>query len=113
MDSVATVATAVFLGELGERHVPVQCNGPQVLLLDEPCSSLDPKAAAKIEQLIRELARKFTIILVTHNLRQAARCAHFVAFFHQGRLIEHGRGDEIFVSPGKPQTREYFQGTAW
>ncbi len=87
--------------------------GPQILLLDEPCTSLDPKAAAKIEELIRALARDFTIILVTHDLGQAARCAHHLGFFYQGKLVEFGLVDEVFVAPAHKQTHEYIQGSVW
>ena len=88
------------------------CN-PKILLLDEPCSSLDPNAAARIEELVRELSGQFTIILVTHNLGLAARCAHHLGFFYQGRLVVFGPADEILISPANRQTCEYLQGTVW
>jgi phosphate transport system ATP-binding protein len=86
---------------------------PQVLLLDEPCSSLDPVAATRIEELITELSREFTIVLVTHNIGQAVRCADYAAFFYQGRLIESGRSEEIFVNPTQKTTADYLEGAIW
>lgn len=83
---------------------------PEVLLMDEPTASLDPISSAKIESLIRELKRKYTIIVVTHNLQQAMRIADYVVFLFMGELIEHGAADEIFTSPRNPKTIEYLRG---
>ena len=83
---------------------------PQVLLLDEPTSALDPIATAKIEQLIAELAERFTIAIVTHNMQQAARCSDFTAFMYLGELIEFGATGQLFTRPAKQQTEDYITG---
>ncbi len=83
---------------------------PQVLLLDEPTSALDPIATAKIEQLIAELAERFTIAIVTHNMQQAARCSDFTAFMYLGELIEFGETEKLFTQPAKQQTEDYITG---
>jgi phosphate transport system ATP-binding protein len=83
---------------------------PEVLLMDEPTSALDPKATAKIEDLIDELRGKFTIVIVTHNMQQAARVSDFTAFFYEGLLIEYGNTDRIFTKPRKTQTEDYITG---
>ena len=80
---------------------------PEVLLMDEPASALDPIATQKIEESIRELRESLTIIIVPHNLQQAARVSDFTAFFYMGRLIEHDATDVIFTRPGKKQTEDY------
>ncbi len=85
-------------------------NRPRVLLMDEPCSALDPIATAKVEELIHELRQEFTIVIVTHNMQQAVRCASQTAFFYLGRLIEYGPTDQIFNDPKVPQTRDYIGG---
>lgn len=83
---------------------------PEVLLMDEPASALDPIATQKIEESIRELKDSLTIIIVTHNMQQAARISDYTAFFYMGRLIEHGVTDTIFTRPGKKQTEDYITG---
>jgi len=83
---------------------------PEVILMDEPCSALDPIATAKIEALIDELKEKFTIIIVTHNMQQAARVSDFTAFFFMGRLIEFGETNTLFTSPAEQQTEDYITG---
>ena len=83
---------------------------PQVLLLDEPTSSLDPGSTEAIEQLIRSLAPQLTVVIVTHNLGQAKRVAHTTAFFHDGRLVEHGPTDQIFGAPAEAETARYIAG---
>ena len=83
---------------------------PEVLLLDEPCSALDPISTGKIEQLIAELKQQFTILIVTHNMQQAARCSDFTAFMYLGELIEHGVTETIFTKPTKQQTEDYITG---
>lgn len=85
-------------------------NRPEVLLMDEPCSALDPIATGKIEDLIHELKKTFTIIIVTHNMQQAARVADQTAFFYLGRLIEVGETRQIFTAPRKKQTEDYISG---
>jgi phosphate transport system ATP-binding protein len=84
--------------------------GPDVLLMDEPASALDPIATAKIEELIHELRSALTIIIVTHNLQQAARVADATAFFYMGELIETGPTEQIFTNPREPRTEDYVTG---
>jgi phosphate transport system ATP-binding protein len=83
---------------------------PEVILFDEPTSALDPISTAKIEDLIDELKRDFTIAIVTHNMQQAARCADQVAFFYLGELIEVAPASDLFTSPKHPKTQEYITG---
>ncbi len=83
---------------------------PQVLLMDEPASALDPIATQKIEELIRELKESYTIIIVTHNMQQAARVSDITAFFYLGKLIEVDKTEQIFTKPGKKQTEDYITG---
>jgi phosphate transport system ATP-binding protein len=83
---------------------------PEVLLMDEPASALDPLATAKIEDLILELKREYTIVIVTHNMQQAARISDYTAFFYLGELIEYGTTSKIFTSPVKKQTEDYVTG---
>src|SRR5262245_51990765 len=84
--------------------------GPEVLLLDEPASALDPASTARIEDLIFELKRNYTIVIVTHNMQQAARVSDQVAFFFQGRLIETGPTDQLYTRPRVKQTEDYITG---
>ena len=83
---------------------------PEVLLLDEPTSALDPISTLKIEELVDELKRDFTIIIVTHNMQQAGRCADQVAFFYLGELVEVGPSSQIFTAPRERKTQEYITG---
>jgi phosphate transport system ATP-binding protein len=83
---------------------------PEVILMDEPCSALDPIATAKIEELISELKTSFTIVIVTHNMQQAARTSDRTAFFYLGRLIEYAETVTLFTNPSVPQTEEYITG---
>jgi len=83
---------------------------PEVLLMDEPCSALDPIATARIEELIHELCSSVTIVIVTHNMQQAARVSHFTAFLYMGRLIEYGDTPTIFTRPKESLTEEYITG---
>jgi len=85
-------------------------NDPEVLLLDEPASALDPIATQKIEELLYELKRELTVVIVTHNLQQAARASDDTAFFYLGRLIEAGATDHLFTSPREPKTEAYLTG---
>jgi len=85
-------------------------NQPEILLMDEPCSALDPIATAKIEELIYELKREYTIIIVTHNMQQAGRCSDFTAFFYLGKLIEFDKTEKLFTNPSHKQTEEYITG---
>ncbi|HUK40424.1 MAG TPA: phosphate ABC transporter ATP-binding protein PstB [Candidatus Acidoferrales bacterium] len=83
---------------------------PEVLLMDEPCSALDPIATTKIEELIHELKDQVTIVIVTHNMQQAARVSDFTAFFYLGELIEFGETSKLFTLPEKRQTEDYITG---
>jgi phosphate transport system ATP-binding protein len=83
---------------------------PEVLLMDEPCSALDPISTAKIEELIHELKDTFTIVIVTHNMQQAARVSDYTAFFYLGELIEFGETGKLFTTPEKRQTEDYITG---
>ena len=83
---------------------------PDVLLLDEPTSALDPISTSRIEQLIEELKREYTIVIVTHNMQQAARVSDFTAFMYLGDLVEHGETNAIFSNPSKQQTEDYITG---
>jgi phosphate transport system ATP-binding protein len=83
---------------------------PEVLLMDEPCSALDPISTAKIEELIHELKDTFTIVIVTHNMQQAARVSDRTAFFYLGEIIEYGETGKIFTNPDKRQTEDYITG---
>ena len=83
---------------------------PEILLMDEPCSALDPIATQKIEELIHNLKKSYTIIIVTHNMQQAARVSDITAFFYMGKLIEVGKTDSIFTRPNLKQTQDYITG---
>ena len=83
---------------------------PEVLLMDEPASALDPIATAKIEDLIHELKERYTIVIVTHNMQQAARVSDQTAFFYMGELVEVGPTERIFTNPGEQRTEDYVTG---
>jgi len=83
---------------------------PEILLMDEPCSALDPLSTAKIEDLILQLTHSYTIVIVTHNMQQAARVSDYTAFFYMGELIEYGQTRRIFTEPEKKQTEDYITG---
>ena len=83
---------------------------PEVILMDEPCSALDPIATAKIEELIDELKGHYAIVIVTHSMQQAARVSQKTAFFHLGNLVEYGDTVEIFTNPQEPKTKDYITG---
>ncbi len=83
---------------------------PEVILMDEPCSALDPVATYKIEDLIRRLKQRFTIVIVTHNMQQAARISDYTAFFYMGRTVEFGATDVLFTKPEKKETEDYITG---
>ena len=89
------------------RAIAIQ---PEVILLDEPCSALDPIATLKIEELINELKTNYTIVIVTHNMQQAARVSDYTAFMYLGDLIEYGDTDQVFTRPAKKQTEDYITG---
>ena len=83
---------------------------PEVILLDEPCSALDPISTAKIEELIDELKQDYTIVIVTHNMQQAARVSDFTAFMYLGELVEFGATSKIFTNPNDRRTQDYITG---
>ena len=83
---------------------------PEVVLMDEPCSALDPIATAKVEELIYQLRENFTIVIVTHNMQQAGRCSNYTAFFYLGRLVEFGATSKIFSNPSERKTEDYITG---
>ncbi|MFA5521764.1 MAG: phosphate ABC transporter ATP-binding protein PstB [Castellaniella sp.] len=83
---------------------------PEVLLLDEPCSALDPISTARIEELIAELKSDYTVVIVTHNMQQAARCSDYTAYMYLGELMEFGTTDQIFVNPARKETEDYITG---
>src|ERR1043166_8372404 len=83
---------------------------PEVILLDEPCSALDPISTAKIEELIDELSNEYTIVIVTHNMQQASRTSDYTAFMYLGELIEFGPTEQVFTAPKKKQTEQYITG---
>ncbi|MCK5743203.1 MAG: phosphate ABC transporter ATP-binding protein, partial [Caldisericia bacterium] len=83
---------------------------PEIVLMDEPTSALDPQSTSKIEELITQLAKKYTIIIVTHNMQQAARISDYTAFFYKGKIIEFGKTKQIFTVPKEKRTEEYLTG---
>jgi len=83
---------------------------PDIILMDEPCSALDPIATAKVEELIAALKHEFTIVIVTHNMQQATRCSDMTAFYYLGRLIEFDRTEKLFSTPSQKQTEDYISG---
>ena len=83
---------------------------PEIILMDEPCSALDPIATMKVEELIKELKKNYTIVIVTHNMQQAGRCSDFTAFFYLGQLIEFAKTEKLFTNPSKQQTEDYITG---
>ena len=89
------------------RAIAVQ---PEVLLLDEPCSALDPISTLKVEELIHELKERFTILIVTHNMQQAARVSDYTAFMYLGKMVEYGDTDTLFTNPKNKQTEDYITG---
>jgi phosphate transport system ATP-binding protein len=83
---------------------------PRVILMDEPCSALDPRSTARIEDLMDELSHEYTIVIVTHNMQQASRVSDFTAFFYEGKLVEFGATELIFTNPREKQTSDYITG---
>ena len=83
---------------------------PEVILLDEPCSALDPISTAKIEELIDELSAEYTIVIVTHNMQQASRASDYTAFMYLGELVEYGATEKIFTAPDNKRTEQYITG---
>jgi len=83
---------------------------PEVILLDEPCSALDPISTAKVEELIIELKQDYTVVIVTHNMQQAARCSDYTAYMYLGDLVEFGATEQIFFKPNRQETEDYITG---
>jgi phosphate transport system ATP-binding protein len=83
---------------------------PEVLLLDEPCSALDPISTAKVEELIAELKHDYTVVIVTHNMQQAARCSDYTAYMYLGDLVEFGGTEDVFFKPKRKETEDYITG---
>jgi phosphate transport system ATP-binding protein len=83
---------------------------PEVLLLDEPCSALDPISTGRIEELVHELKTDYTIVIVTHNMQQAARVSDYTAYMYLGEMVEFGVTDEVFIKPKKKETEDYITG---
>jgi phosphate transport system ATP-binding protein len=84
--------------------------GPKVLLMDEPCSALDPASTARVEDLVYELREQYTIVMVTHNMQQASRCSDRTAFFFEGEIVEEGETDQLFTNPKEKKTEDYVTG---
>ncbi len=84
--------------------------GPEILLMDEPASALDPAATLRFEELLHELAQRYTVLLVTHNMQQAARVSDYTALLHQGRLVEFGETDTLLTNPRERLTEDYITG---
>jgi phosphate transport system ATP-binding protein len=110
-DRLHTNALTLTLGQQQRlciaRVLAVQ---PEVILMDEPCSALDPLATMKIEELMQELKKKYTIVIVTHNMQQAARTSAWTGFFHLGEMLEYDKTENIFTHPKNPQTENYITG---
>jgi phosphate transport system ATP-binding protein len=110
-DKLDTPGTALSGGQQQRlciaRVLAVQ---PEVILMDEPCSALDPIATLRIEELMSELAKDYTIAIVTHNMQQAARVSDFTAYMYLGELIEFGETDQIFLKPKRKETEDYITG---
>lgn len=85
-------------------------SGPEILLMDEPCSALDPGSTSRVEDLIYELRQQYTIVMVTHNMQQASRCSDRTAFFYKGEVIEEGQTKQIFTNPQQQKTEDYVTG---
>jgi phosphate transport system ATP-binding protein len=83
---------------------------PKVILLDEPTSALDPISTAKVEELVSELKKEYTVAIVTHNMQQAARVSDFTAYMYLGELVEFGKTEQIFMKPAKQETEDYITG---
>jgi phosphate transport system ATP-binding protein len=110
-DHLEQQATALSLGQQQRlcmaRVLAIQ---PEVILMDEPCSALDPIATLRIEELMQELKKDYTIVIVTHNMQQAARASDWVGFFLLGELLEYGATGDIFTNPKDPRTEKYITG---
>lgn len=110
-DRLDTMATALSGGQQQRLCIAraIAIN-PAIILMDEPCSALDPIATAKIERLIDDLKENYTILMVTHSMQQAARISEYTAFFHMGKIVEYGTTIQIFTNPRLKQTQDYITG---
>jgi phosphate transport system ATP-binding protein len=110
-DRLATPGTGLSGGQQQRLCIArAVATAPEVLLMDEPCSALDPIATAQIEELIDELRQNFSVVIVTHSMQQAARVSQKTAFFHLGNLVEYGDTADIFTNPVDPRTESYISG---
>jgi phosphate transport system ATP-binding protein len=110
-DRLHTLATSLSGGQQQRLCIArTLAVGPEIMLMDEPCSALDPIATLQIEDLIKELERQYTVVIVTHNMQQAARVAETTAFFLQGKLIEMDATSQLFSHPAQKQTEDYITG---
>jgi len=110
-DHLHDSATELSLGQQQRLCIArVLAIQPEVILMDEPCSALDPMATLRIEELMQELKRDYTIVIVTHNMQQAARASDWVGFFLLGELLEYGQSGEVFTNPKDPRTENYLTG---
>jgi phosphate transport system ATP-binding protein len=110
-DRLHTNALGLTLGQQQRLCIArVLAAQPEVILMDEPCSALDPIATLKIEELMQELKKNYTILIVTHNMQQAARTSDWTGFFYLGELLEYGTTEDIFTRPKNPQTENYVTG---
>ena len=105
-----TIANLERVGDEAARIARGIAIKPEVLLLDEPCSALDPISTGKIEELIHELKNDYTVVIVTHNMQQAARCSDYTAYMYLGDLIEFGPTSDLFMKPRKKDTEDYITG---
>ena len=110
-DSLEAPATGLSLGQQQRLCIArVLAIQPEVILMDEPCSALDPQATLRIEELMQELKKNYTIVIVTHNMQQAARASDWVGFFLLGELLEYGATQDVFTNPRDPRTESYITG---
>jgi len=110
-DRLETNALALTLGQQQRLCIArVLAVEPEVILMDEPCSALDPLATLKIEELMQDLKKNYTIVIVTHNMQQAARTSDWTGFFHLGELVEYGTTEDIFTRPKNQRTENYVTG---
>ena len=105
-----TIANLERVGDEAARIARGIAIKPQVLLLDEPCSALDPISTGKIEELIHELKNEYTVVIVTHNMQQAARVSDYTAYMYLGDLVEVGETEQIFFKPRRQETEDYITG---
>lgn len=112
LDHARHLPPSALSGGMAQRTALARClaRKPEVLLLDEPCSALDPISTAKIEELIAELKNDYTVVIVTHNMQQAARCSDYTAYMYLGDLVEFGDTEQMFFKPQRKETEDYITG---